>query len=57
VEYPVTGHDPRLEAARNSSFDETRELVRVVETLDENGREFMLAFARLLKKMLARQNK
>jgi transcriptional regulator with XRE-family HTH domain len=57
VEYLVTRHDSRIEAARHSSFDEIRELVRVVETLDESGKEFMLVFARLLKKMLDKQNK
>ncbi|MDR3166760.1 MAG: helix-turn-helix domain-containing protein [Treponema sp.] len=57
VEFLITGHDPRIEAERDSSYREIREMVQVVETLDENGREFMLSLARTLKKMMDRQNR
>lgn len=57
VEFLVTGRDPRVEEARHSSYREIRELVQLVETLDENGRDFMLTLARALKKMLDRQNR
>jgi transcriptional regulator with XRE-family HTH domain len=54
VEFLITGRDPHIEAARNSSYREIRELVRLVETMDENGREFMLTLARTLKRTLDR---
>jgi transcriptional regulator with XRE-family HTH domain len=57
VEFLVAGHDSRIEAERDSSYREIRELVQLVETLDENSREFMLTMAKALKKMLDRQNK
>jgi transcriptional regulator with XRE-family HTH domain len=57
VEFLVMGHDSRIEAPQDSSYTEIRELLQIIETLDEPGRGFMLILARALKKMLDKQNR
>ncbi|GHV20850.1 hypothetical protein FACS189494_05370 [Spirochaetia bacterium] len=51
TEFLVTGQDYSNEKTVNSFDSETRELIRIIETLDENSREVMLTLGKSLKRM------
>jgi transcriptional regulator with XRE-family HTH domain len=54
TEFLVTGQDHGAEGTLNSFNADTRELVRLIETLDKNSREVMLTLGKALKKMQER---
>jgi transcriptional regulator with XRE-family HTH domain len=51
VEYLMTEHVSPEEKARNSANAKNRELVRIIEELNEDGYEVILTLARALKRM------